>query len=104
MGYEFPKYEGRPGVVHMKDLFEMTAGTSTGSIISAGLSFPKGNSTNFPKYFADDVIEIYTKNGDKIFSKSEGSELWVQVVIFIIHVLIWGVVFFFIGRHRYDNP
>ena len=39
-GYEVPKYEGREGVVAMKDLFDMTAGTSTGSIISSALVYP----------------------------------------------------------------
>ena len=36
-----PKYPGREGVVAMKDMFHMMAGTSTGSIISAALTVPK---------------------------------------------------------------
>jgi patatin-like phospholipase/acyl hydrolase len=39
-GYKFPKYNGRDGAMAMKDLFNMTAGTSTGSIIAAGLVYP----------------------------------------------------------------
>lgn len=35
--------------VAMKDLFDMTAGTSTGSIISAGLGYPKNGDKNVPK-------------------------------------------------------
>ena len=53
----------------MKDLFNMTAGTSTGSIIAAGLSYPaKGveNSTE-PGFFATDLLDIYTTKGDQIF-------------------------------------
>ena len=50
-GYNCPIYPDRPGVIHMKDLFNMTAGTSTGSIISAGLSYPK-NDEGEPQYFA----------------------------------------------------
>jgi patatin-like phospholipase/acyl hydrolase len=34
--------------VAMKDLFNMTAGTSTGSIIAAGLAYPV-NETKVPK-------------------------------------------------------
>ena len=44
-GYTFPKYEGRDGVIAMKDIFDMTAGTSTGSIISAALAYPIGTDT-----------------------------------------------------------
>ena len=36
----FPKYKGREGLIAMKDLFNMTAGTSTGSILAAGLVYP----------------------------------------------------------------
>lgn len=45
-GYTFPKYPpgpdgtSREGLIPMKDLFDMMAGTSTGSIISAALSYP----------------------------------------------------------------
>ena len=39
-GYQFPKYPGRDGALAMKDLFNMTAGTSTGSILAAGLVYP----------------------------------------------------------------
>lgn len=47
-GYDFPKYPplngtARDDVIHMKDLFDMMAGTSTGSIISAALSFPSND-------------------------------------------------------------
>ena len=40
MGYTFLKYPDRDGVIPMKDMFDMMAGTSTGSIISAALSYP----------------------------------------------------------------
>ena len=48
----------------MKDMFDMMAGTSTGSIISAALSYPSGEvndkGVQIPKYFAKEVMEIYS--------------------------------------------
>lgn len=43
-GYSVPKYTDADGKVvdkvHLKDLFDMVAGTSTGSIISAAIAYP----------------------------------------------------------------
>ena len=38
--------------MHVKDLFEQLAGTSTGSILSAALSLYKEGSTTEPKFWA----------------------------------------------------
>lgn len=51
--YEIPVYKDQPGKMAMKDLFNMTAGTSTGSILAAGLSYP--NQTLFDKPDAEQV-------------------------------------------------
>ena len=39
----------------MTDLFDMLAGTSTGSILSAGLSIPSPTNASAPKYYANDA-------------------------------------------------
>ena len=78
-GYDFPKYLGNDGktksVVALKDMFDMMAGTSTGSIITAALSYPTDTETaaghKIPKFFADEVIGIYENNGDRIFTSTE---------------------------------
>jgi patatin-like phospholipase/acyl hydrolase len=48
----------------MKDLFDMMAGTSTGSIISAALSFPSDKNLTtgeqIPKFWSKEVIEVYS--------------------------------------------
>jgi patatin-like phospholipase/acyl hydrolase len=45
----------------------MTAGTSTGSIIAAGLSCPSKSNHEIPAYFADDLLKIYVEKKDQIF-------------------------------------
>jgi hypothetical protein len=65
-GYKFPKYKGRDGLIAMKDLFNMTAGTSTGSILAAGLVYPNEEriAEKEPKFFANDLLKIYSEQGD----------------------------------------
>jgi len=50
------------------DLFDLIAGTSTGGILALGLTIP--NSNKAPKYSADDLKDLYEKNGRKIFDRS----------------------------------
>lgn len=106
-GYEYPGYEGK---IAMKDLFEMIAGTSTGSIIAASLAMPKNEtingetrlSKNVPKFFADDIIEIYRNDNDKIFDKNQFSTLW--VVLFNVLTFPLFVYFgYYWGTKKFDN-
>ena len=58
----------------MKDLFDMSAGTSTGSFIAAGLGFRKPGikkGATDPKFFIKDLKEMYTKEGGRILYKSD---------------------------------
>ena len=102
-GYDFPKYEGRDGIMAMKDLFNMTAGTSTGSIIAAGLSYPAAEGSKEPGFFALDLLKIYSERGDEIFMKtvlSWGAFLfWILFFIALFGLLGLGVATFF-----YNNP
>jgi tetratricopeptide (TPR) repeat protein len=47
-------------------LFNMLAGTSTGGIISAGLSFPSSDGYS-PKYRAYELLDVYRHRGKEIF-------------------------------------
>lgn len=40
IGKKFPEYPGNEGKVALKDIFDMFAGTSTGSILAAGFAYP----------------------------------------------------------------
>lgn len=49
------------------DLFQLIAGTSTGGILAVGLTVP--DTAGRPKYTAQDMVDLYANNGDKIFRK-----------------------------------
>jgi patatin-like phospholipase/acyl hydrolase len=55
--------QGRP--IH--ELFDMITGTSTGGIIACGLTYTRDGKT--PVLTLDQLIELYTTNGDKIFPR-----------------------------------
>jgi len=87
----------------MTDLFNMTAGTSTGSIIAAGLTCLKDKDTDLtPKFNSTTLLDLYTTKGDQIFvKKSIGAYLNFFVGLFII--IGFAVFGFALGNHLYDN-
>ena len=49
------------------DYFDFYAGTSTGGLIVAGLLMPHPQKAGQPMYNTQDILELYQKEGDKIF-------------------------------------
>ena len=47
----------------MTQLFDMLAGTSTGSIMTGLLTIPSDNNPNQAKYFINETIQLYKNNG-----------------------------------------
>lgn len=58
---EIEKRTDRP----IADLFDLIAGTSTGGILSLGLTVPGDDDA--PRYTADDLVEFYDEEGPDIF-------------------------------------
>ncbi len=50
------------------ELFDLIAGTSTGGILSAALTCPSQENPTSPRYKASDVVDLYEKQGRRIFS------------------------------------
>ncbi|CAG8517906.1 12534_t:CDS:2, partial [Racocetra persica] len=53
--------------VRIADMFDIVAGTSTGSIISLGLTVSDGAENPRPKYRASDLVKLYNEEGEKFF-------------------------------------
>jgi hypothetical protein len=119
--HNVPVYPGHPNVVAMKDLFNMTAGTSTGSILAAGLAYPdvklyntseaipedkltkrNGKVYTQPGFFADGLIDIYAKMGDKIFVPNTLGFGW-DLLWFVVFVGVFGAAGWFLGIHWFEN-
>jgi len=88
----------------IKDIFDMTAGTSTGSILAAGLAYPDLNNmeTKKPAFFADDLLKIYAERGGEIFVKKSLNWL-ITAGIIIILIVVFGSLSYIAGNYIYDN-
>ena len=63
------------------DLFDLIAGTSTGGIIALALATPREPGGSQPKYSGLELIKLYEKYGEKIFSRP----LWHRITS------VWGL-------------
>ena len=103
-GYKnLPSYHTtkRKEVIAMKDLFDMTAGTSTGSIIAGYLVYPNETYPDEPAGFSDYIHQLYTDDADKIFISTKPSSSFYALSMILSAVLL-GAAFYFWGLWRYD--
>lgn len=62
---ELERRTGRP----ISELFDLVAGTSTGGILGLGLTLPSLSDPSRPRYSARDMLDLYEKQGPRIFKR-----------------------------------
>jgi len=58
------------------EMFDLIAGTSTGGILALALTTPDPSNQSKPRYTAEELVELYTRKGRVIFSRS----IWHQLL------------------------
>jgi hypothetical protein len=88
--------------MHVRDLFDMFAGTSTGSILASALSLKSTTNSSEPRYWATDANMIYVDSAPVLFAKNGVSKFF-EVICYCVFISAFAATFFLCGRHRYNN-
>ncbi|MBN8683486.1 MAG: patatin-like phospholipase family protein [Chitinophagales bacterium] len=68
---EFP--DARP--IRLAQCFDLVAGTSTGGILSCMLLSPSETDPNYPRFTAEEAVQMYLEYGPQIFKKTTSGRL-----------------------------
>jgi hypothetical protein len=97
-----PAYAAKHKKLHVTDLFDMLAGTSTGSIMTGLLGVPTKKGSKEARYFINETINLYKHNGTQLFKSSILNNAW-SLAIGITAALILGSAIYFYCRHALEN-
>lgn len=88
----------------MAELFDLVAGTSTGSLLATALVIPNDdkNATMKNKFFAQKAIEVYTDLAPIVFTKFAVT-LKSRIIGTLIFLVVGLLVGFLIGVRVYHN-
>ncbi|CDW84800.1 patatin [Stylonychia lemnae] len=93
--------EDSRGIIEMKDLFDMVAGTSTGGLITTALVTPKEVNSK-EAYNASFVMSIFEDKGAEIF-KSQSINKGLLGIMITIMIMIGGVLGYRLGKNIFAN-
>ena len=91
------------GRIPMKDLFDMMAGTSTGSLMAAAFSIPSADNSSEPMFWGMSMAKCYEESAPKLFL-SNGLNTFKTFLVYFGFFMIFFVVFYTCGHYKYNNP
>ena len=87
--------------VHLTNIFDMFAGVSAGSFIVTGMAVPELDNANEPRYWADDIVRIFSENAELMFMKNQQPGTVVYIIWLSVTISAFGVFFNVWCRSRY---
>lgn len=61
--------------LRLAQFFDLLAGTSTGGILTCALLTPHPDDPTYPRYSAEEAVDLYLKNGQYIFTKAPSAKI-----------------------------
>ena len=86
--------------IHMSELFQLVAGTSSGSIVAAGVSY---GDAGVPSLWASDIVAFFKKHGADLFVQHSLST-GLHILFAVMFALTFACVGYWAGKRRYDSP
>lgn len=88
----------------MSELFDLVAGTSTGSLLATALVIPNNDKTSLQKnkFFADKVIEVYQDKGAEVFTRFAITEKS-RVLGALAFMILGAMIGYCMGVKMYHN-
>ena len=93
-------FTSKDSKIHMSELFQLVAGTSSGSIVAAGVSYGKDGA---PTMWGADIVAFFTTHGKDLFER-HSLTLGLHIFFWIVFALIGACLGYWAGKRRYDSP
>ena len=88
--------------ISLSKVFDMVAGTSTGSLLATSIVIPAVDNKTVNRYYSDDAIKIYTTRGKDVFQTYE-MDTWVNVLGIAIFAVVGGLIGILMGVRTFTN-
>lgn len=85
--------------IHMSELFQLVAGTSSGSIVAAGVSYGE---KGVPTHWGSDIVALFKTNGKDLFERHSLTPA-LHIFFWVMFALAFACVGYVFGSRRYDS-